>query len=191
MAETALTVRIVPKDGLTEYNIKLTRVLTAEARGEEIACVTPAKAPELLMTFNRAYLDASEAHSRLKYEETRAETAVALIRSTILLEKIPKILEEKKLSSSADVRQAIIDADPEFREAQERLDLIQAMIEYVKGKAKFLENCYTAVKKIMDTGNWNHTMTRAAQGDRLTATLGETENTEVGRAAPQFGKARF
>lgn len=184
--EAIIAVPIVPRGEQTALQINLQRVLEVEARGDEIAVVTPQRAPELLATFNRAYLDSTEAFSRLKLEQARADDAVNRIKAEILLDRIPGILKEKGIGSSADIRQAIIDADPDYQAAKERVDMIEAMIEYVKGKTKYLENCYTSIKKIMDTGNWN--LERRAGGKALDGMLDETA--PVGGQARKFGDPR-
>jgi hypothetical protein len=150
-----LSIPIVPKEGGQEaLTLSMSRILKAEQRGEEIAFVTPGKASELLATFNRAYLDASEFYARTKLEYNRAEDALNKVRAEILIDKMGPLLAEKKIGSSADIRQAFIEADPNYQAAKEKMDFIGAMLEYLKGKMKYLENCFTSVKKIMDTGNW-------------------------------------
>ena len=182
---TELEVPIVPRGEKTSISINLSRVLIAEQRGEEVSAVTPHKAPELLATFNRAYLDASEIFSRLKLEQARGEDAVAKAKALVLIDKLPGLLKEKGLSSSADIREALVESDTDYQKAKERLDMINAMVEYIKGKMRFLENAYTAVKKIMDTENWS--MLIAAERGRTVVEPGEADSTPVGKSA-KFGK---
>lgn len=186
VSQTALIVRVVPEDdnqGLMK--LELRKILSAEARAEEIAVVTPQKAPELLALFNRAYLDASNFFARTKLEQARAEDELAQIRAEILIDKIPGILKEKKLSSSADVRQALIDSDPDYQDAKDRLARLDATVEYMKGKMKFLENAYSSVKKIMDTGNWNMEM----RGGRSQLS-GEVSGSAPVGSTSRFGQPR-
>ena len=159
-------------------------IMRAEMRGDEIAFVTPEKAPELLATFNRAYLDASQFFATLKLEQNRAEDAVNKARAVALIDKVPVLIKEKGLTSSADVRQALVEQDADYQAAKERLDMISAMLEYMKGKMKYLENAFTSVKKIMDTGNWSMLYTgKKAQLD------GTDDTTKTaGQVQPRFGK---
>jgi hypothetical protein len=181
-----LSIPIVPKEGGQEaLTLSMSRILKAEHRGEEIAFVTPGKASELLATFNRAYLDASEFYSRTKLEYMRAEDSLNKIRAEILIDKMPALLAEKKMGSSADIRQAFIEADPTYQDAKEKMDFIGAMLEYLKGKMKYLENCFTSVKKIMDTGNWQ--MIEQAHRKELNG-MDDTSKT-AGQTQPRFGKA--
>src|SRR6266545_4091737 len=120
-----LMVPVVPSNAGAELQIPLQRILTAERRAEEIAMITPGKAPELLTVFNRAYLDASDAFSKLRYERDRAEDERSKIKAEILLDKVPDLLKAKGIGSSADVRQAIIDLDPGYQAASERVSFIE------------------------------------------------------------------
>jgi hypothetical protein len=181
-----LSIPIVPKEGeYSTLSLSMTRILKAEKRGEEIAFVTPGKASELLATFNRAYLDASEFYARTKLEYNRAEDALNKVRAEILIDKMPDLLREKKIGSSADIRQAFIEADPAYQDAKEKMDFIGAMLEYLRAKSKYLENCFTSVKKIMDTGNWQ--MIEQAHRKELNGTDDTTKT--AGQSQGRFGKA--
>lgn len=182
--DTNLTVQIVPRANENQLVFNMKKVLVAEARADEIAIVTPHKAPELLATFNRGYLDASNIFAGVKFEQARAEEEVAKIRANILIDKVPALLKEKGLPSSADMRQALVDADPDYQAAKDRLAYLDAAVEYVKGKMKFLENAYTSVKKIMDTGNWNMQL----QGAKHEASGGVDFDAPVGSTG--FGEPR-
>ena len=67
-----LAIPIVPSNSNATLALNMGRIVQAEQRGEEISMVTPAKAPELLATFNRAYLDRTHAF----YEKHGATTIV-------------------------------------------------------------------------------------------------------------------
>lgn len=158
---TDLVVRIVPQeiqgteDKLKVLEFSMRKVLLAESRAEEIGALTPGKSGELMKTLNRGYLDAANIYAKLRYEKARAEQDLAFVKAEALTERVPVIIKAKSLASSADVRTALVEADEQYQDAQDRLAYIEAAMEYVKAKMKFLENAYTAVKKIMDTGNWN------------------------------------
>jgi hypothetical protein len=179
-----LTVPVVPNGESKTLMLNMTRVLQAEHRGAEIAAVTPDKASELLATFNRGYLDASEFFARVRLEYNRAEDEVNKQRAIVLLDKIPEKMKTAKISSSADIRQAFIDTDPDYQAAKDRMDQIGAMLEYLKGKMKYLENCFTSVKKIMDTSNYS--MTYQARKSQLDGTDDTTKT--AGQYQSRFGK---
>ncbi len=135
--------------------IDLSAILIAEARQEEVATVTPQRAPELLSTFNISWRDLHKIVSTLTAEKTKAEKAANVRRATLLLEVIPAKLKAMDVSSSADMREAVITLDPEHIELQDVVDELTATIEYLKGKMKFFENAYTSVKKIMGEDTYN------------------------------------
>jgi hypothetical protein len=153
-SSTAIQLAIVPTQETALMTLEMKKVLLAESRADEVAIVTPQRAPELMMVFNRGYLDATNLFAKVKLEQARADDEVNKIRAEILIDKVPALLKAKGLSSSADMRQALVEADPDYQEARDRLARLDAMVEYLKGKMKFLENAYSSVKKIMDTGNW-------------------------------------
>jgi hypothetical protein len=180
---TDLTVAIVKTpDGQESMTLRLGSSYEAEARAPEVAAVTPTKAPELLVTFNKAYLDLGKAYAQLHLQHSRAEDALARRKAVILLDLAPGIAKAKGVASSADIRQAIIDSDTEYQGYKEMVDQLKATIEYIKTKIKFMENNYTAVKKIIGERNWN------MAGDEVSRQLSQGEvQGSVGR--PQFGKA--
>jgi hypothetical protein len=185
---TTLAVPVVPHDGgLLSLTLDLTITKVAESRIEEIKAVTPQKAPELLATFNEAYLKLTEMIAILIYEESRAEKQVSLVRSRLLIDVIPGIVKEKGLPSSADIRNAIVEANEEYQTAQDKLDFIHACIEHLKGKLKAMEMAFSSVKKIIDGANYN--MVRAAGKKHLDGILDE-DAPVGGTVRPLFGKAR-
>jgi len=179
-----LIVPVVPSNNVSSLALNMTRVLQAEQRGEEIAAVTPEKSSELLSAFNRGYLDASEFFARVRLEYNRAEDEYNKQRAIVLLDKIPEKMKTSKVSNSADVREAFINMDPDCQAAKERMDQIAAMLEYLKGKMKYLENCFTSVKKIMDTSNYS--MTYQGRKGQLDGTDDFTKT--AGQSQPKFGK---
>lgn len=190
MKATTLTIPIVRRGEITDETIQLDSIFQAEARAEEIQAVTPQKAPELLVTFNKAYLDLTEMVAKLKYEQARAEDEMNKVRARILVDEMPSLLKAKGLANSADTRQALIDLDTNYQVAKDRVDMIEATVEYLKGKVKFMENAYTSVKKIIGEQAWN--MTGDARRRQLDGLLEEDNEKKAGQQArpyrPNFGK---
>lgn len=134
-------------------------IWAAEQRCQEVAFVNAQKAPELLATFNVGYLEVKEALTKLRLFLVDAEKTANLRRSVIILDEAPRILKEKGLTrpsnpgGSEDLRQAVIDADPEHQRLLDRVHIIEAMIELLEGKAEGLVNAFTSVKKILGGEN--------------------------------------
>jgi len=147
---------VVPSgDGSDEIRISLGDILTAEVRQDEVAYVTPGKAPELLSTYNRAWRDTHHWVSRLEAEKNRAEKALRARRGVLILEVIPERLKVLDMKSSTDIREAVIDTDAEYGRLTDRVDQIKAAIMFLRGKLESFENAFTSVKKIMGESTYN------------------------------------
>jgi hypothetical protein len=183
--------------GLAPLQIDLTNVYKAESRIPEVAFVTPQKAPELLATFIDAYQSLSKHLVAVDFERSQAERAAGKVRASILLDKLAGILQEKGLATSRspmgseDVRQAILDSDPEYTAALDKIDALSAAVELIKGKVKSIEMAYTSVKKIIGEGAYSY------RNPNLTVPAERTQNEEesplptLGSSVRNsFGKAR-
>lgn len=163
-----------------------------EARIQEIATVTPQKAPELLATFNRAALDLDRLGNQLELEYQMSVRAADKVRAEILLDRVPKILAEKGLSTpknpmgSEDLRQAVLSADTQYQEALERSDLLKAMVKMIRGKYEAFERAFRSVRTLVGEQNFNYMLpNRNLSGDSGTA--------EPGAPTPPagFGRAKY
>jgi hypothetical protein len=136
-------------------------ILTAEARIPEIASVTPTKAPELLSVFNVAYLEAARLATFLEAEVLQSKRNADKIRSVVILDRAPAILEAKGLTSSKnragseDLRKSVLDGDTEYQDALEKTGQIECIHELIKTKTKGLEMAYSSVKKVLGENAYN------------------------------------
>jgi len=176
--------------------IDLLKVYETEGRIQEVAFVTPAKAPELLARFNESYLYLHKHISLLEYELIRSTREANKLKAVILLDNVPKILEQKGLvsgkskSGSEDLRNAILDQDEKYQDALDETQKIKCIIELLKGKMKGVEMAFTSVKKILGESAFNMLSRNPGSG---------TGNAEVGGTNPDpmksqggnFGKARY
>jgi len=148
----------IPTSGTT-YD--LTEVNRALARMPEISHVTPTTAPELLMSFNKAYLEAEQISAGVELNLAMAARDLDKIHSIVLLDRVPEYLKSKGMSTakspmgSEDIRKAIIDADPEYQKACEALDQLKAVSKLVKSKSKGLEMAYSTVKRLVSEQSFN------------------------------------
>src|SRR5690606_22674025 len=133
-----------------------------EARIMEVATVTQLKAPELLASFNVAYLRAAELVGLLEAQSILFERHASQVRAVVILDRAPVRLKEKGLATeknpngSADLRQAVLDSDDEYRQAMDAVGQINALLSLFKEKKKAIEMAYTSVKKILgETPRWH------------------------------------
>lgn len=145
---TTLQVPGATKD-LPDKTLNLGQILTAEARQREVAIVTPVKAPELLYTFNHAWLETDKIQKDLAADIVKAKAQVERRKARILLYEAETFLKIQGVSSTKESREAVIVLDPEYQTLQDRVDQLFATQEWLKGKMKSFENSYSSVKKIM------------------------------------------
>lgn len=161
--EQSENILLVPRGKSNEEPLRLeiSKIMEAEARIQEIADVNIHKAPELLACLTKAYSDINKVISGIEYEYELALQSAREIKGIVILDKAPGILKEKGLSGSknpggsADLRQAILDSDPEYKEVQGRIIKIKTHLSLLEGKKKSIDMAYTAVKKILgDIGQY-------------------------------------
>lgn len=153
--------------------VPLQGIFDAEARIPEIAALTPHKAPELLSAFNAAFLEVDGFVKQIEMELTVAKQHQNVVKSIVLLDKSDQILKDKGLKASADLRQAVVEVDPDYQAATERVNALEAAREYVKGKARGMEMAYSSVKKLI--GEVVHNRSVGNRTSLLNGTMPEEE----------------
>lgn len=135
--------------------VDLQPIVLAEQRMAEVAMVTPAKAPELLYTFNKAWKDLNEIVAKVKAEKTYAEVELSRVRGELILDVIPGVLKEKGLiragnpAGSEDLRQAVLDTNATYLGAQDRVNQITTFHDILNGKLTSFRMAYESTKKIL------------------------------------------
>lgn len=153
--------------------IRLDLVARAQVRIDEIAALTLQKAPELLVCFNKAWLDMSRAVNIITVQKLKAMHAKDRAWSDALLGATDqKVKERGHTKSSADLRRALAENDPTFIKTRETLDEISVYLQYCKDKQKAFENAFSAVKKLTDSRqlpnpNLNNPPTKLDEDDDL------------------------
>lgn len=143
------------KPGAEPLVIDLEKILRAEQREEEVAMVTPMKAPELLREFNIAWRDLHKVVVSLASEQLIAERHLANREAVLTLEVVPGKLKELGIASNEANRKAVVTLDPEHQRLQETVDEIDGLVRYLKGKLTSFENAFSSVKKILgEDASW-------------------------------------
>lgn len=167
--------------------INMTEWARLEQRIMEISTVTPVKAPELLSTFNRAALELDRLANSLELEYQTALREADKIRAVILLDKMPAILEQKGLSSSENIRKAVLALDPELDAALEKAELLKAMTKMIRGKYDAFERAFRSVRTLVGEQNFNFLNPKVE-------TSGDSGNRSVGIEPANrggFGKPKY
>lgn len=141
--------------GKPGHIIDLEKIVGVETRIREVAFVTPHKAPELLACFNEAWRDLDGIIVKLEAEKLIAEREANKVRSVVLLDRAPDILQAKGLvtksapGGSEDYRKAVLDADPEYQAAQDIVREFVCLIALLRGKQESILMAFSSVKKIL------------------------------------------
>lgn len=157
MIELTATELVCPAGRKSEpsITINMQAIFAAEARQEEVAYVTPQKAPELLREFNIAWRDLDKVIVRLSSEHLMAERQLEKRKAVLILDVVPVKLKERGLASNEANRDAVIALDEEYQALQDVVDQLDAVVHLLKGKLKAFENSFSSVKKIMGEDTYN------------------------------------
>lgn len=149
-----------------------------EARIEEVAAVTPTKAPELLATFNRAALDLDRLANEVELEYQLAQREADRLKGEILLDRVPDILAQKGLATpknpmgSEDLRQAVLSQQADYRDQLERVDKLKAMVKMIRGKFDAFERAFRSVRTLVGEQSYNFGGVKINGGDLSGKTVG-------------------
>lgn len=121
-----------------------------ERRLIEARVVNPLTYSELEFTFNEGYREAKKNLAVIGYEIAQAERILRRIRSELILDEYPDFLKEKKLKDNSTIRDAFLEQNKAYVDAQERINMLKAMEALVDGKIKVFENVCRYMKKQMD-----------------------------------------
>lgn len=149
--------------GLSPLQLDLGEIIQIETRIQEIAMITPVKAPELMAVFNHAYAELVKMVASVEFELELAKKHANEVKAVVLLDKAPAILKEKGLTTgkspggSEDFRQAVLDCDSDWQRAQEKIIQLKCILTLLEGKQKSIDMAYTAVKKVYgDSSQYRH-----------------------------------
>jgi len=133
-----------------EVVLDLTAVHEAEKRLIETRNVNPATYNDLEFIMNNAYREAKKNMAHIGYEITRAQKAHREAKSLALLDFYPDFLKEKKHKDSACIRDAFLETFADYTQAQDRIDMLNAMLALMDGKIKVFENVCRFMKVEMN-----------------------------------------
>ena len=163
--------QIVPR-GRTEAPILLELKDTREAeyRLSDIAVVNHAILPGLISAFTKGLAELARAMGVISFEKVKAQHRMEQRKSHLLIYEVPKIIEEKKLKTSEDIRTAIINLDPDFAELSQVQDNYEEVFENLKIRFKTIEHALYGCKTItqfkqgLNVGNDDYTGSNAEPG---------------------------
>lgn len=159
MSEGEITFKIlkVPRgsSNIEPMTLDLTDLNFAKSRLKEVAYANRDTAPELVSYFAEMAFEARKMYTQIEFELNTAQKSAKQIRSLILLDKVPERLKAKGLASSTkptgseDLREAVIETDPEYSEIQEKIITIKYCSELILSYVEAIKMAYFSVQKIM------------------------------------------
>lgn len=137
-------------DPSSTIGIDIEQIVKQECRLNDIAMVNVQTAPELLMTFNKLWLELNRMVTLLNFEKNKAENLLRRYRAEAVLNCTEETLLGKgHKKASADLREAVADTDPKVVETTDRLEELRALVSYLQGKQEAFREGFQSVKKII------------------------------------------
>lgn len=136
-----------------ELRLQMASWQEAMKRFPEAKTLAAANYLDLEFTFQEAWREAKRNAIQVGDALKKAQQNVAEIKSDIILDEIPQLLQEKNLPKSAnnaDFRNAVISRNEEYKKAQEHVEKLEAMLEHFESHMKTMENTSRFLKKQMD-----------------------------------------
>lgn len=133
--------------------IKLSAVSwrTALNRMPEAKNLVPANYSNLELDFQSAWREAKLNAITVGEEIKHAQQNIEEIKADIILEEIPRMLEElPKSANNADFRRAVMSKNEEYKQAVEHLNKLEAAQAHFESHMKIMENTSRFLKKQMD-----------------------------------------
>jgi len=159
-------------DGVSDpLVLDMTEIYKADTRLCELASVTQMKAGELASAFITAWGKASSYRVKVSTQFARAKHRVRQVKAIIVLDKSTDILKAKGLlktgapAGSADLREAVVDSDPDYSAAVMRLAEIEAINEMMEIKAERFKMAYFTLNKLIGGHDANKETSGGAGSD--------------------------
>ena len=141
----------IPQFGsLPQMTLDLTKIKEGEDRLYEAQNVTVISYSNLEYVFNEGYREAKKHLSQVGYQITRAEKALREAKYRALLDENPFFLKDRNMKDSAQIRDAFLETVKDYTEAQDRIDMLNAMLALMDGKIKVFENVCRFMKVEMN-----------------------------------------
>lgn len=135
-------------DGKQPITLNLSETNIAMSRINEIKNVNTATFGELLTVFISANSELSQAISIVRQELVRADHRLSLLRSKLLIEEVPLMIEDRKLKNTQDVCNSLIMLHPEFANLTYSYEVLKTALEILESKVKTLRDAQFAVRDV-------------------------------------------
>jgi len=130
----------------TDWNLAMSRFREAQN-------LVPGNYSSLEFCFQSAWREAKRNAIDVGAAICKAKQNVDEAKADIILDEIPRILEEKGLTKSAnnaDFRKAIMSRNKDYTSSLEHLEKLETLLEHFESHMKIMENTSRYLKKQMD-----------------------------------------
>jgi len=141
---------VPPFNGSQSIALPLSSIREGERRLIEAKMVNAATYADLEYCFGEGYREAKKNMAILGFEITKAEKALREAKSIAILDEYPQFLKDNQLKDNSTVRDAFLERQKSYVIAQDRIDMLKAMLELMEGKIKVFENTSRYMRKEMD-----------------------------------------
>lgn len=136
---------------LGAISIDISLINRVESRMPEMARCNPLTAAELITTFNIGILQVARAISLVDLEVKDAKMTLDEAKADCRLNRSEGILRSLgHMKSSVDLREDVVNKDPDVISAQSRLNTLIVCSEYLHSRMKAIEYAYHGAKKIVE-----------------------------------------
>ncbi len=135
-------------DGKEPISLNLAETNIAMSRIHEIKNVNTATFGELLTVFISANSELSNAISTVRQELIKTDHKMNLLRSRLLIEEVPILIEDRKLKNTQDVCNSLIMLHPEYANLLYSYEVLKTSLEILESKVKTLRDAQFAVRDV-------------------------------------------
>ncbi len=135
-------------DGKQPLTLNLSETNVAMSRLHEIRNVNTGTFGELVTVFISANSELSNAIAFVRQELVKTDHKMSLLRSRLLVEEIPVLIEERKLKNTQDVCNSLIMLHPEFATLSYSYEVLKTSLDILESKMKTLRDAQFAVRDI-------------------------------------------
>lgn len=134
-----------------ELRLNMSNWTNAINRMPEAKNFVPAMYGDLEFDFQEAWRESKANAIKVGDAIRKAKQNIEEIKADIILEEIPKALENlPKSANNADFRKAIMAKNENYQQAVEYLGKLEAMLEHFESHMKTMENTTSYMKKQMN-----------------------------------------
>lgn len=146
------TTLVVPSFRLcSELQLNRVSFEIAMSRMKEVQHLVPANYSSLEYAFQESWRECKNNAIQVGSEIRKAKQNIEEIKSDIILDEIPQMLEElPKSANNADFRKAVMNKNVDYKNSLEHLGKLDALLEHFESNMKTMENTSRFLKKQMD-----------------------------------------